>query len=143
MTAVELLSRLDGVKRTGWCEWVACCPAHDDHHPSLSIKECEDGTILLKCFVGCDAHSVVFSAGLSLHDLFPPRGLSHRRKGERRPFSATTILHSILSEAWVVAACARAQLAGPLSDEDRKRLMLAVARIEEALAAGGINDVKR
>jgi putative DNA primase/helicase len=33
--------------------WVAKCPCHDDRKPSLSIKEGEDGRLLMNCFAGC------------------------------------------------------------------------------------------
>ncbi len=43
MTADVLLSRLDGACRTGPGRWIARCPAHDDRHPSLAVRELEDG----------------------------------------------------------------------------------------------------
>jgi len=46
----NLLGRLNKVKSTGRNSWLACCPAHDDRSPSLSIKEEADGHILLHCF---------------------------------------------------------------------------------------------
>jgi hypothetical protein len=49
----------------------ACCPAHDDISPSLSIREVDDGRILIHCFSGCEVHSVVAAVGLELSDLFP------------------------------------------------------------------------
>lgn len=52
--------------------WIACCPAHDDKHPSLSVNEGEDGRILLKCHAGCPVESVVGALGLKMADLFPP-----------------------------------------------------------------------
>jgi hypothetical protein len=33
--------------------WMARCPAHRDRTPSLSIREADDGRLLLKCFAGC------------------------------------------------------------------------------------------
>ena len=39
--------------------WMACCPAHDDHNPSLSISESEDGKVLVKCFAGCTQSNVI------------------------------------------------------------------------------------
>ena len=30
-------------------EWSACCPAHDDRNPSLSIREGSDGKVLIHC----------------------------------------------------------------------------------------------
>ncbi len=32
---------------------LAPCPAHEDHEPSLSLREGEGGKLLLKCFAGC------------------------------------------------------------------------------------------
>ncbi len=43
MRADKLLSLLRNVKRAGKGRWTACCPAHDDRHPSLSIKELDYG----------------------------------------------------------------------------------------------------
>ena len=31
---------------------VANCPVHDDQHPSLSIREGEDGRVLINCHAG-------------------------------------------------------------------------------------------
>ena len=42
----RLLERLTNTKRNG-AGWNACCPAHDDHNPSLSISEGDDGRILI------------------------------------------------------------------------------------------------
>ena len=33
--------------------WSCLCPAHDDHHPSLSLSLSEDGKLLAYCYVGC------------------------------------------------------------------------------------------
>lgn len=66
----ELLTRLDKV--TGkHPQWQARCPAHKDKSPSLSIKEVEDGKILLHCFAGCGASDIMDAIGMSLSDLFP------------------------------------------------------------------------
>ncbi len=35
MTALTLIDRLSGVKRTGPGRWLARCPAHDDSRASL------------------------------------------------------------------------------------------------------------
>ncbi len=32
----------------------ACCPCHEDHEPSLSISDGQDGRLLIHCFAGCD-----------------------------------------------------------------------------------------
>ena len=71
MKADDLMSRLDKLKRVGRDRWQACCPAHDDRSPSLSIKLAQDGKVLVHCFAGCTAREVVESVGLRLSDLFP------------------------------------------------------------------------
>lgn len=72
MTASSFLSLLDQVKPTPR-GWQARCPAHDDHSPSLSLKEGERG-LLLKCWAGCRAADIVQSLGLKLSDLFFDHG---------------------------------------------------------------------
>src|SRR5687768_16557700 len=66
-----LIHRLDGVRETGPGRWVAKCPAHDDESPSLSLRELEDGRVLVHDFGGCAAIDVVEAVGLRMSDLFP------------------------------------------------------------------------
>lgn len=70
----RVLGELNGVRRLGGYS-IACCPAHDDRHQSLSIKAGRDGRVLLKCHAGCKNEDVLLAAGLEWQDLFPnPRG---------------------------------------------------------------------
>jgi len=140
MGANSLIALLHGVKCMGQNRWLAKCPSHDDRAPSLSIRELEDGRVLLHCFAGCDVHEVVHAVGLQIDDLFPPREIEDGRgKPERRPFPATDILRAIAFESTVVLIAAADLLAGrPFNDHDRARLVLAVSRIQAALEAGGI-----
>lgn len=140
MSAENLISRLERVKRTGAGRWQARCPAHDDRGPSLSIRELDDGRVLVHCFAGCDVHSVLSAVSLSFDDLFPPCELGQHVKREGRPFPAADILRAIAFEALVVAVAASSILAGePFNTVDRDRLFLAVSRIQAALEAGGLN----
>jgi hypothetical protein len=61
MTIDDLLSRLEGVRRTGR-GWKAQCPAHSDNDPSLSVREGDKG-ILLKCWAGCSYAEVLAAIG--------------------------------------------------------------------------------
>lgn len=76
-----ILSRLNGVKATGPGKWQALCPVHDDRHPSLSIREAEDGKVLVYCHAGCDTTTVLAALGLGWPALFPaqqePRNWKH------------------------------------------------------------------
>ncbi len=54
ITGVEdVLSRIDDVRQCGPRQWIGKCPAHDDHNPSLSIGEGDDGRLLIHCYAGC------------------------------------------------------------------------------------------
>ena len=58
----DVLDRLKNVKKCG-TGYSACCPAHDDRTPSLSVKE-EGGKLLMYCHKGCDFVQIVQSLGL-------------------------------------------------------------------------------
>lgn len=66
----SVLDRLKGVQESNG-SYKALCPAHRDNEPSLSIKEGDDGKVLLRCFAGCTLGDVTEAIGLSLRDLFP------------------------------------------------------------------------
>jgi hypothetical protein len=86
VSAHDLLQRLEAVRQRAPGSWSARCPAHDDRDPSLSVRETEDGTVLLKCFSGCSALDVVHAVGMELRDLFPPRlPEAHHGRPARRP----------------------------------------------------------
>jgi hypothetical protein len=89
MMPVELvLDRLEGVKPRGE-NYQALCPAHDDHDPSLSVVDGEDGRALVKCFVGCKTEDVVAALGLEMKDLFERRN-GHRGGGANTSQKATS-----------------------------------------------------
>src|SRR6266567_2380237 len=69
-TLDRVLAQLKGV-RTSLRGWRACCPAHVDSEPSLSIGLGEQGQVLLKCFAGCSLEHIVEAMGLTILDLFP------------------------------------------------------------------------
>jgi hypothetical protein len=56
----------------------AFCPAHDDcHTPNLHVREAEDGSVLLRCFAGCNQDEVLSALqerGISRRDLFSRNG---------------------------------------------------------------------
>ena len=68
-----LLSRLDGVVKSA-NGWEARCPCRqDDRNPSLSIKEKEDGQVVMFCHRngGCGTSDIVAACGLQMKDLWP------------------------------------------------------------------------
>ncbi len=59
-TAAEIAKHLKKAKRAGDGSWVACCPAHNDKNPSLSITDVEGrDTPLLHCHAGCEFTEIV------------------------------------------------------------------------------------
>lgn len=137
MSAETLLSHLEKVRPTGPGRWLAKCPAHNDKGPSLSIRETDEGRVLVHCFAGCSVHEVVSAAGVELSDLFPPR--QHQGRPDRRPFPAADVLRAVAFEAVVVSAAAAKLLAGePFGTDERERLILAASRINSALHAAGL-----
>ena len=68
MNVAEILPRFKGVRRVG-DGWIARCPAHEDHNPSLSIRE-ENGRVLLHCHAGCSIERVLEAVGLKIANLF-------------------------------------------------------------------------
>jgi hypothetical protein len=73
----NLVERLHA-KRSGK-GWIAKCPVHEDHKPSLSLDEGADGRALLKCHAGCSTDDVIAALGLTRRDLFP--ATSQRQSG--------------------------------------------------------------
>jgi putative DNA primase/helicase len=76
LEAKGVLARLKNVKRVG-SGWVASCPVpthgrrRGDLHPSLSVSEGADGSVLLHCHAGCSPEQIVAAIGLTMSDLFP------------------------------------------------------------------------
>lgn len=128
----DIVARLDRAKQTGPSEWAACCPAHQDRAPSLTVRETDDGRILLHCFAGCDVASVIAALGLTFSDLFA-EPLAHHKASIRHPFSPAAVLKAIAGEALIVTIAAADAARGELSAVDRDRMVLAAARITEAV----------
>jgi DNA primase len=127
----DIVSRLEGVRETGPDRWLACCPAHEDRRPSLSIRLLEDRW-LLHCFAGCEALSVAQALGLSLSDLFK----NHRHRGpSHRRIPASDALASLDQEVHVLATIAADFLDHRTIDEATwQRLATATRRIGDARA---------
>jgi hypothetical protein len=88
----KVLDRLNKAKSVGPGKWKACCPAHDDKDPSLSIRETADGKVLLHCWAGCELRDITAAIGLELRDLFPGRHQPRRGPSKAaQQFEATII----------------------------------------------------
>ncbi len=135
MNCQALLDRLDAVRQRGTGRWSAKCPAHADQSPSLSIREVDDGRILIYCFAGCDVHAITAALGIELSDLFPERlGHSLRSMKRQRLITATQALEIINADALFIAvtACDLARQA-LVQESIKDKLLLAASRINLAL----------
>ena len=114
-----LLDRLDKVRPKGRGSWTACCPAHLDKSPSLSIKELPDGRTLIHCFSGCAPLDVLSAVGLDWSALYPEEDnyTSIVREHRLRPRS---------TDDYVVDLAKNANT--PLSEADRTRAKQAILR---------------
>jgi putative DNA primase/helicase len=76
MNAAEIARHLTG--RKSGASWLACCPAHDDRNPSLSLRDADDGKVLVHCHAGCEQSAVI--AALIARGLWPKQGLHQPRR---------------------------------------------------------------
>lgn len=70
MSSFTVFKGLLGFKETGKDQYQACCPAHDDKQPSLSIRIAQDGRILLHCHARCQPEKICAALGIEMKDLF-------------------------------------------------------------------------
>lgn len=132
MNAIKLLDRLERVKETGPNRWIACCPAHKDRSPSLSVRELDDGRVLVHDFGGCEVRDVLEAMGLSLADLFE-KPMGHQLAPSHGRIPARDLLeaidHEILVGVLILEDIIRRRRA---SEDQVKRLRQAAARIGAA-----------
>lgn len=117
----NVLPRLEKLKQVNQDKWTALCPAHGDRNPSLSVRELDDGKVLLKCWAGCSAEEIVSALGLHLRDLFPDS--RHQSYGP----SKRAILHEQFVYKIGSALIAQGQ---QLSASDQARFELSRTRLE-------------
>jgi hypothetical protein len=130
--AGKVVDRLQYVRQTAPGRWLARCPGHEDRSPSLSIRELDDGRVLLHDFGGCGTDEVLAGLGLTMADLFPDgcRGEFHAAHA-RVP---TRDLLIILDHEITVAVLILDEIVAKrmVSESQVQRLCEAAARIAKA-----------
>jgi len=122
---LALVDQLDKVVSIGPNRWKACCPAHADKSPSLSIRQLEDGRVLLHCFAGCSAEEVVGSVGFDMQDLFPDTEKNYRSNVPKQAQRSM--------DHWVLEIAKADRLKGiKASQKDRVRELEAFKRLRVA-----------
>ena len=108
----ETIANALGGKKYG-TGFMCRCPAHDDRSPSLSIKDADNGKILLHCFAGCTFEDVT----CALRDMGLWEPLSNRkRKYTRQQYTRKQIEHA---EMVVYMAHCEFKKGIVLSDDDQ------------------------
>ncbi|ADB17413.1 hypothetical protein Psta_2746 [Pirellula staleyi DSM 6068] len=74
----KVLAKLENVRQSG-NRWKACCPAHNDRNPSLSIAVGDQGNVLLTCHAKCSLEEICQAMGIEKRDLWPERDRPQKR----------------------------------------------------------------
>jgi putative DNA primase/helicase len=82
----ETLSRALGGRRVG-SHWMAPCPTHEDRDPSLSLRDADDGKVLVHCHAGCEQSVVI--GELRSRALWDDAGQHGRRHTIKQPPTAS------------------------------------------------------
>jgi hypothetical protein len=131
MSAELLLSKLHRVKRVGPGKWCASCPTREDKSPSLSIRELDDGTVLLHDFGGDSVEAILGAVGMTFNDLYPAKP-GHFSRPVRRPFNPGDLLELVAFEATVAVLVVSDVVKGKATEADRNRLLVAAQRLGNA-----------
>ncbi len=135
MTVESLLHHCDKVRETGNGQWIARCPAHEDRSPSLAIKECSDGRVLVHCFAGCEVEDVLDAVGLQFADVMPEKVGTENSYRPQKWINAKDALATLDHEALVVSIIGADFLEHKEIDEDTwSRLAVSVNRINSTRA---------
>lgn len=139
-----IVSRLQNVKSAssypGERRALACCPAHNDHHPSLDVRELGDGRVLVVCRAGCGWLDILQAVGLEKADLFPKslrispvgrKGVSRRAAVMRPLVSADEVSEAALFVLLCIGLISEGRTAGA---ETRLRLARIAGRLAGAEA---------
>jgi hypothetical protein len=141
MTPIEMvLSRLEHVKQRKESQWSAKCPAHEDNSPSLSVRQTDEGSVLVHCFGGCSFAEIFSSINLEPSHAYPPRHKSGFEP-KRTPKLVTPgqALEIVAGEAFFAAVCASDLSRGKaLAESDLDRLHKSAGRIVYAMTQAGV-----
>src|SRR5690349_11810141 len=81
---MDILRSRGPVKRAG-AGFLACCPAHGDRNPSLSVKRGDDGRVLLNCQTGCSFADIAAALGIEQRELFADAGEVTETRAKAQP----------------------------------------------------------
>jgi len=109
MTALEFAALL-GAKRIGKGKYLARCPSHPDHRPSLSIAEGKKHPVVFHCMsAGCSQEEILSAMGLRWKDILGDRPqmspeLRKRLEDEQTLHALRDLNRALISKAGVYLA---------------------------------------
>lgn len=99
----KLLGRVDSPKKGSKVgQYYAFCSHQVNRRErKLSITERTDGSLLLKCWGGCDFYEILRTLGIEAHELYPSSNLSGREPKRNPPLVSTNqcleLLHELIN----------------------------------------------
>jgi hypothetical protein len=132
----NLLNRLESVRPCGE-GYRADCPNGHRSRGNLSIKQCDDGRILIHCFSGCSLNEILDATGLRIADIMPER-INYKSSPQQVKKWRQDATHRDWAEfakdfghECLIVYVAGLQLCNnePLNSEEMDRLKLALKRI--------------
>jgi hypothetical protein len=132
MSAVDFLAQVRH-KPTGAGRWSFSCPGplhkHGDRSMSASLRELDDGRVLVHCHAGCSVEEILSAVGLTFDTLFPPRD-TQPGKSTSRPWRIRDVVNALEHELLMLAVfCSDMAASRDITSEDRGRANKAAQRI--------------
>lgn len=99
----------------------------------MTVRECDDGRVLVHCFAGCAVELILGALGLEFDALFPEKTVADRVAPMRRPFPMADVFACVAEETFYVAYMAATMAAGhQLTATDKALLEQSYHRIMDA-----------
>jgi hypothetical protein len=124
--SIPVLDRFENVRKLGIDRWIACCPAHDDKTPSLSIQYAGDKW-LFHCHAGCATEDVISAVGLAWKDICPSNPAYAAATMQKRKLPPVDELD--IDKTVIQMANNAIERGNSLSLEDQARVRLAIERV--------------
>ncbi len=132
--AEKFLSRVEH-RQTGPGRWQFRVPTRKDRQVSGSVRETDNGRLLVHDFSGDSVVDILATIDLSLTDLFPS-AITNQGRPQSRPFFGIEPLRGVARDRLIVcAAVAILRENKPLSASDFAAMMAAAGRIHTAVSA--------
>ncbi len=129
ISITDFVSRLN--RATGGpVQWTACCPAHEDKSPSLSVRDAGD-KILFHCFAGCSGEDILGALKLEWRDVHVGDRWEVAKRGAAGAAHLRVPEQESLDRSVLALAASAMRNGETLNAEDTARVYLARRRMQE------------